>query len=80
MRITTFVRIANDVDIEIEADVELDNARDPITGRGEWLVTDGPWVNTGPRRRKSLAKRYHAAADRALVAAAEAYEPEEHDR
>jgi hypothetical protein len=76
MRTNTFIRIGKGFDIEVEADMRRDDARDPIAGRDEWVMVDGPVV-FGPRGRQPLAERYHAKAAGALADAAVAFDAED---
>lgn len=69
MRVNTMLRIGQGFDIEVEAEMDDDDARDPITGRREWIVVGDPVV-LGPRGPQRLAERYHDAAGARLAEAA----------
>lgn len=72
MYANTTLRIGQGFDIEIEAKMNFDNALDPITGRGVWIMESDPVV-LGPRGRQPLAEKYHDKASVALAEAAVAF-------
>ena len=73
MRVNTILSIGQGFGVEIEAEMDLDNARDPITGRGEWIAVSDPRV-LGSRGWQPLAAEYEDAAAERLADAAQAFE------